>query len=880
MAAPPGILRVLLAAAACVATLDQPLAAQTQSASAATPQAQEIDRLIAEAKADQISGHLAQMENAASTALAASRALGDKLRIAKSLMAYGVSLYSQARIDDALAAHREGAALAEALGERDLEARLQNGIGTELRDRGDYAGAVDALSRSLSIHRALGNRVEQSRCLRNLANLYFSLGNLADAEARAQEGFTLATDAGDVALQKLGLALIANLQGAEGDHLLAARTLRRAIAIPTPNAPQIDMEIYYNLSITERTLGHYDASMDASRRVLEIEATLPAAEYRAGAATNMGSALLQLHRNDEALDWLLKSRAVWRTFSADVLPVAVMETERWIARALRANGRSAEGLALSLDLVKQVERYLNGTRVNDLTQATAISTTSAIFIDTIDALFSAGRIQDAFDLSERYRARAFLMVLTESRTLAAPTLSSDQKRRADDLALRTSRAQKELWDADLAAARRVELNRTLSDIDDALDVLHREERRNNPKYAAIRYPEVATASSVMASLPADTAVVTYALGDDRSFAWVLSKRGVFATLLPGRATIEPRVNAYRQLLTEHPPVIESAARNAAIEHQGQALYRTLIAPFEDSLTDVKHLIVAPDGALQVLPFEALIRPASRRSTAKATASAAVPRWLVRNYSVSETPSISVLAELAASASAAPRPREFLGFGDPSYPATLGSEAGAGPQAPRALERGLRLTALPATRDEVVGIAGLYPRAAERVYLGKNAREEAVKTETLDQYRYVHFAAHASIDNLRPGHSGIVLSIDPASQEDGLLEADEVMSLHLNADLVTLSACSTGLGRVISGEGIVGLTRAFFFAGARSVAASLWNVNDEATSTLMRRFYGGLNRDLARDDALRAAKLSMLDSPDRRLRDPYFWAPFVLSGLTK
>jgi CHAT domain-containing protein len=210
----------------------------------------------------------------------------------------------------------------------------------------------------------------------------------------------------------------------------------------------------------------------------------------------------------------------------------------------------------------------------------------------------------------------------------------------------------------------------------------------------------------------------------------------------------------------------------AIEQAGQALYRTLIAPVEVNLAEAKHLIIAPDGALQVLPFEALIRPASRQGAAGGgAASSSELRWLVQDFSISETPSISTLAAIAA--------------------------------------------------------------------------------EALDQYRYLHFAARASIDDTRPGRSGIVLSSDPASREDGMLRADEVMALHLNADLVTLSACSTGLGKVLRGEGIVGLTRAFVFAGARSVAASLRN-----------------------------AKLSLAGSSDRHLRDPYYWAPFVLVGLAK
>jgi CHAT domain-containing protein len=196
------------------------------------------------------------------------------------------------------------------------------------------------------------------------------------------------------------------------------------------------------------------------------------------------------------------------------------------------------------------------------------------------------------------------------------------------------------------------------------------------------------------------------------------------------------------------------------------------------------------------------------------------------------------------------------------------------------ERGFSLTRLPFTRDEVLGISSLYSPSQRQVYLGEDAREETVKSEKLDAYRYIHFASHGFIDESHPGRSGILFSRATNSSEDGILQMDEIMRLKLNADLVTLSACSTGLGKLVNGEGILGLTRAFFYAGARSVTVSLWNVNDSATATLMTSFYGKLNRGLPKSAALRQAKLSMLRGENPLWRHPYFWAAFVLVGEGK
>jgi CHAT domain-containing protein len=196
------------------------------------------------------------------------------------------------------------------------------------------------------------------------------------------------------------------------------------------------------------------------------------------------------------------------------------------------------------------------------------------------------------------------------------------------------------------------------------------------------------------------------------------------------------------------------------------------------------------------------------------------------------------------------------------------------------DSGLELVALPFSRVELEGIAALYPAAARRLVVGAGATEDTVKRAALGGYRYLHFAAHAYVNDTRPGRSGIVLVMNPRAKEDGVLQASEVMTLDLNADLVTLSACSTGLGKMLRGEGILGLVQAFFYAGARSVTASLWNVNDAATATLMRGFYSGLRGNMPRDAALRRAKLRLARSADPHLNDPYYWAPFVLVGSVK
>ncbi len=173
----------------------------------------------------------------------------------------------------------------------------------------------------------------------------------------------------------------------------------------------------------------------------------------------------------------------------------------------------------------------------------------------------------------------------------------------------------------------------------------------------------------------------------------------------------------------------------------------------------------------------------------------------------------------------------------------------------------------------MGIAALFPKDQRSVYLGKAASEESIHAEALESYRYIHFAAHGLVDEAHPGRSGLALTA--GEDDDGVLRVDSITGLRINAEVVTLSACSTGLGNLVSGEGMLGLVRAFLYAGARSVNVSLWKVNDTATPALMKGFYRNLDQSISPAEALRRAKIGMLRQDYALWRHPHFWAPFVL-----
>ena len=360
-------------------------------------------------------------------------------------------------------------------------------------------------------------------------------------------------------------------------------------------------------------------------------------------------------------------------------------------------------------------------------------------------------------------------------------------------------------------------------------------------------------------LTPDTALIEFVLSEQKSFAWVIQQGKLTAVMLPPGQEIEALVKQYRDVFAGNISSLNAAQEIAKQKAQSQQIYKKLFQPLAPYLVKARKLVIVPDGVLAYLPFETLVNE-----------NKPVPSYLLERFAISYAPSASALAALTAHRHAtASDAKGIIAFGDPQYSKTA---AGAAQSV-----RGNELRQLPYTRMEVNEITALFPAAERRVFLGLDAQEQNVKSEPLGQYRYVHFAAHGIIDEDYPARSGIMLSIGTGSTEDGMLQMSEVMRLKLNADLVTLSACRSGLGKLLNGEGMIGLTRSFLYAGAESVAVSLWSVNDIATASLMKSFYKYLQAGKSKDEALQAAKLELLKGQQRAWRHPYYWAPFVLVG---
>jgi CHAT domain-containing protein len=536
-----------------------------------------------------------------------------------------------------------------------------------------------------------------------------------------------------------------------------------------------------------------------------------------------------------------------------------------------------EALSNYHQAINAVERARSQAMRTETSRGGLVSSYHQVFAGAIDLLISLKRDEEALKIAETYHARAFLDVLAESRIDLRTELDKEYRRREDKIFERISSVQKELWKSDLSAERQPLLKKELQNAEQELETFQLEVRYANPRYANVKYPQLIQTTRISQDLlNADSALIEYVLSEKKSFAWVVYNGKVTAVILPAKKEIDELIADYRSSLSEKVSSLTLNTALAKLNVKSQKLYQKLFQPLESHLASAHKLIIVPDGALAYLPFETLVRE-SKTTAGKRTSGA----YLIERFAISYAPSASALAAIKAMPKDARKDtRGMIAFGDPVYTSFEKRE-----QTGDALQSNSRHLAesmseyrqLPYTRKEIREILSLFPETEQKTYLGIDACEQNVKTADLQKYRYIHFAAHGIIDEEYPARSGIILSAENNSKEDGVLQMSEVMRLNVNADLVTLSACRTGLGKLFNGEGMIGLTRAFLYAGASSVLVSVWNVNDMATAELMKEFYHNLQKGMSKNEALRQAKRELINGQKRAWRHPYFWAPFVLIG---
>ncbi|HEX3556449.1 MAG TPA: CHAT domain-containing protein [Thermoanaerobaculia bacterium] len=781
--------------------------------------------------------------------------------------------------DQARERYQQALARMRATGDKAGEARTLNHLGLLHFTLGDYQEATVHFGQALEAFRALDDRRWQANVLHNLGLVDQSLGERPRALSYFEQALRLRREVGDAKGEAATLAALAQVERLLGRPREALAYARQALAQYRSTADRFGEGFTLTeLGRAALALGDTVSALASFDQAVELLGATGSLNDEAAALSSRGDAYASLGDPAKGMESLRQALELAR--STGYRPAEV-RAELAIARAERRLGRDAEARAHAEAALALSETLRTRIGSPDLRASYSDLTHDAYELE-IDLLMAAHRAapaagfdRTALEATERARARTLLELLAEARVDvhegADPHLLD---RRSSLLRRLSAKAERALRERPANAGERAALEEDRDAILRDLDVVEAQIRERSPGYAALVQPRPLSAPQIQALLDPDTLLLSYSLGEARSVLWAVTSTSIASFELPGRATVEAAARRFHEELSVHDPA--GRARQAA---GGEALGRMLLGPVAERL-DRQRLVVVPDGALEYVPFGALQEPGR----------GALAMPILERHEVVYLPSASALAiQRQVLERRPPAPKQLLVLADPVFDANdprltrlaqlprpaSGRTRGGDDPGPGIFER------LPGSRREaeaIVALAPAEPAGGTRLALDFDASRPEALSDRLSAYRIVHFATHGILDAEHPALSGLALSmVDRAGQpQAGFLHLRDVYNLRLGADLVVLSGCRTALGKLVRGEGLIGLTRGFLYAGAPRVVASLWRVEDLATAALMTRFYRALWIERLRPAAaLRAAQLSL--AQQRRWRDPYFWAGFVLEG---
>ena len=737
--------------------------------------------------------------------------------------------------------------------------------------RGDFAAADDLLRRVLALQeRTAHDEVDRSSILTSLGNIAFNRGDLEAAESYFRQALAilekLAPGGAEIADS---LSSLGELAIRQGDYETARTCLRRALDIEEKLAPgglHLALKLENLASLEADHGGGLVTAEELLRRALAtVEKAAPESLTNSNILRELGEIAARRGRLEEALALHRRALELRRKRIPEGYSIDTAKTLYSLGRAERRMGQSQEGIldiCRAVDVLDRQRARLGGTPEERASFGTLFA---GYYQACLEGLIELGRPAEAFHVLERGRARSFLEFLAERDLRLAdlpPELAAERRR----VNAEYDRVQSQL--APLSAGRDdaeiARLTEELRGLRTRQEEILARIRQESPRAAALQDPQPLDLAGARAALDPGTVLLEYAVGEERTWLFAVQPAGAKGSGLSvfrieiGAKSLRDEVESFRLL------VKDPGSDLAELQARARRLYGLLVRPAEAQIAGAQRILFSPHGPLHTLPFAALVRGKG---------------YLVEWKPIHSALSATVYAELTKSRPPrrAPGEEHLVAFGDPVYPSPT-TDAPADPELREAVRRGLALQPLPLSGQEVKSIAALYPQA--EVYLGRDATEEKAKSIGPESRRLVHFACHGLLDERFPLNSALALTMPekPAEgQDNGLLQAWEIFeSVRLDADLVTLSACDTGLGREMAGEGLIGLTRAFQYAGARSVLASLWGVADRSTAGFMQSFYGYLHSGKPKDEALRAAQIDHIRERAGPSH-PFHWAAFQLTG---
>jgi len=799
-----------------------------------------------------------------SKSLALSEEIGDKNLIALCLNSLGLDQTALGHYQLGLELYQKARVLSEQLDDKATLNLSLNNVATHYISQGRYAEALECLLKSLKVMDEMGNAVDRrsySYKLQNIGLVYRHQGDLDQALSYSRRSLAILEEIGD----RLGIANLQNNIGviykSQKQYDQALEWLQKSLnAYQLLKATPGIARTLNNIGDVYRLQGRYDEALAPLQKSLELR---EANRDRGGIALTLNN----LGRLYQAQGKYAEMLAVGRR-AASIAEEINGREELWdaqerIGRALSAMSQPAEAQQSFLASIATVEEMRREVAGGEQQQQSFMENKLSPWFGLIDLLVAQGKNSEALAFAERSKARVLLDALQRGRATLRQSLSQSE---------REAEEQQRLGLVSLNSQLNAEVKREKSDITKVADLRTKIEQarlayEDFETRLYVAHPElkvqrgeapVINAAELDALVPdKSTALLEYVVADDRTYLFTVTRSAVNSVAEVRVYTIA----AKREDLAKQTETLrlQLAGRDLGFRASAAKLYEVLLKPAAADLQTKTNLVIAPDNILWDLPFQALISDANR--------------YVIESASISYAPSFTVLREMTKRRSShQPASANLLALGNPR----LGEETIRKVSFTR---RDEKLDPLPEAEQEVKTLGRLYGAARSQIYIGADAREDLVKSEA-GQAKILHFATHGVLNNASPMYSHLVLA-EGGVNEDGLLEAWELMQLDLHADLAVLSACETARGRIGAGEGMIGLSWAMFIAGVPSLVVSQWKVESASTRDLMVSFHRGLiastatKARLTKTEALRQAALKVMRNP--QTNHPFYWAGFVLIG---
>jgi CHAT domain-containing protein/Tfp pilus assembly protein PilF len=849
-------------------------------------------------------------------ALPISRQVGDRFGEATTLNNIGHVYDDLGERHKALDYCNQALPIIRQVGDRFGEAAIINNIGHVYDELGEKQKALDYYNEALQITDQVGARSVQAGTLNNIGYVYSSLGEEQRALDYYHHALPILRQVGDRSGEATTLNNIGYVYSSLGQKQKALDCFNQALPIILEVGDRsAEATTLNNIGVAYESLEERQKALEYYGKALRIILEVGNRSLGATTVNNIGHLYYGLGEKQKAREYCNLAASTTREVGDRLGEATALSLASAAERDLGRLADAKAHIEAALDIIESVRGKLAGSDF----RSSFVNSVQSYYTLCVDVLMqmhkkrpSEGFDTAALKASERGRARSLLDMLIESRADIREGVDSDllERERAlqSQLAALSSR-HIELYSKQGSEDEQKALDKQIDRLDGQYQEVEAAIRSKSPRYAALAQPEPLDLKQIQQRvLDGETLLLEYSIGPERSYMWVVGPNSIASHDLPGAPIVEllAKLFALRTARGGQDQSSRAAPVNEDPEYRANALRLSaiLLGPAAGSLGNKRLLIVA-DGALEYVPFAALPDPSVSGNedpenplvpllakheivTAPSASAIDVERRELKGREPAPK-AVAILADPVFSPSdprvkaPAPKTQEqpFLEARIPDLRQMLFGRAAKDASDLGLLRGGTGFQPLPKTKYEADKIASLVADGQYKEALNFDASKPTAKATDMTGYRYVHFATHGVINALHPELTGVLLSMvdESGRSADGFLTTNEVYNLKLPAEMVVLSACQTALGEQVKGEGLVGLTRGFMYAGAARVVASLWKVDDDATAELMIRFYRSVLKEGMRPAAaLRAAQLDMWRQ--KEYRDPFYWAAFELQGEWK